>query len=258
MPFSQLHVTEERLDAHCRLLRRYCTPVTLDQVRRAGPAHAALPRNPVLVTFDDGYRSFVTRALPILERHQVPAVLFACAGPIAGQQMLWYDAVAQADSEAAAEHVKYLPFDEWRRATAAATTAARPGDPHAPMTIDELRSLAGHPLVSIGGHTLTHPILKQAPLAVQRTEIAGCRELLSEWTGQPLSAFAYPNGQPGRDYSPDTVRLVEAAGFELAFTTAPRINDRHQPFEIPRFVMLQSVTAAELAHRLAISWRSAA
>ena len=43
-----------------------------------------LPRRSLLITFDDGYRSFVDIALPVLRRLGLPSVLFvtgACLEP---------------------------------------------------------------------------------------------------------------------------------------------------------------------------------
>src|SRR4051812_27480066 len=57
--FSALHVRERELDAHCRLIADTCTPITLTQYLDALRG-APLPDRPVLVTFDDGYRSVLT------------------------------------------------------------------------------------------------------------------------------------------------------------------------------------------------------
>jgi len=49
--------------------------VTVDQVLDAQAGRRALPEKSVLLTFDDGYRSFYTRVLPILKAWNWPAVL---------------------------------------------------------------------------------------------------------------------------------------------------------------------------------------
>jgi peptidoglycan/xylan/chitin deacetylase (PgdA/CDA1 family) len=46
--------------------------VTLDQAYRAWTAGARLPRRPVILSFDDGYLSDYTEALPVLRRHHWP------------------------------------------------------------------------------------------------------------------------------------------------------------------------------------------
>ena len=49
--------------------------VTLDTVWSAWHAHGRLPSHPIVVSFDDGYRSDVGVALPVLEGHRWPGVL---------------------------------------------------------------------------------------------------------------------------------------------------------------------------------------
>ena len=50
-------------------------PVSVDQILAAHDGRAALPEKPILLTFDDGYESFYTRAFPILKAFEYPAVL---------------------------------------------------------------------------------------------------------------------------------------------------------------------------------------
>jgi biofilm PGA synthesis lipoprotein PgaB len=49
--------------------------VSVDQVIAARAGRAPLPSNPVLVSFDDGFRSVYTTAFPVLKRYKIPAVL---------------------------------------------------------------------------------------------------------------------------------------------------------------------------------------
>jgi peptidoglycan/xylan/chitin deacetylase (PgdA/CDA1 family) len=51
------------------------TPVTLDDIAAAGEGRRALPPKPVLLTFDDGYRSFRTRLMPLLRAYRYPVVV---------------------------------------------------------------------------------------------------------------------------------------------------------------------------------------
>jgi peptidoglycan/xylan/chitin deacetylase (PgdA/CDA1 family) len=48
--------------------------VTQDAVRRAWLGHGALPPHPIVVTFDNGYRTQYTEAFPVLQRLGWPAV----------------------------------------------------------------------------------------------------------------------------------------------------------------------------------------
>lgn len=50
--------------------------ITLDDVRRAVLGYQDLPKKPVVLTFDDGYRDFYTDALPLLRRYNTAATIF--------------------------------------------------------------------------------------------------------------------------------------------------------------------------------------
>ena len=58
-------------EAHMRKMARDYEIVGLDTV-----LSGSLPRRALLITFDDGYRSFVDVALPVLRRLGLPSVLF--------------------------------------------------------------------------------------------------------------------------------------------------------------------------------------
>jgi peptidoglycan/xylan/chitin deacetylase (PgdA/CDA1 family) len=256
MSFENLHVAASRLAAHCECLRRLgCSFLSLADWEQIARGLRPLPPRAVLVTFDDGYRNVLTCGLPILERYSIPALVFVSSGPVARQVRFWFDAVASRDGEEAVERAKGLDYDAWRELAMGAEAAVAPGDPHAPLTIEELQRLAAHPLVTIGAHTESHPILARASIGAQRAEIVASRRALESWIGRPVSAFAYPNGRPGADFTAETVEAVSAAGFSHAFTTAPAFADPHAaPLEHPRFLMLDAIDASELAHRLAVSW----
>jgi peptidoglycan/xylan/chitin deacetylase (PgdA/CDA1 family) len=213
----------------------------------------------VLVTFDDGYRSVATVAAPILERYRIPAAFFVCTSSIAERRLLWYDAVARRGAEADAERVKGLPFADWRRLDLDARTTVGDDDPLAPMTLQDVQALAARPWFEFGSHTASHPILAAAPVSAQRDEIETSLRALETWTGKPVTALAYPNGQPGVDYTDDTIALLRAAGVDVAFTTrAGFAGAAEAALEQPRFLMLAGISQSELAHRLAYSWRRVA
>ena len=73
--------------AQMELARGSGRVVTLDDALAALAAPSAPPgRDPVVVTFDDGTADFVEHALPILERHGVPATLYVATAFVEDQQ----------------------------------------------------------------------------------------------------------------------------------------------------------------------------
>ena len=255
LPFHELHVTTTTFERHCRLIAAHCNPISLADLREARNGTRALPPRAVLVTFDDGYRAVLDLALPILERFKVPAVVFGCSGPIVHHTHFWFDSVYESSGEYAVLEARNASAREWTAFVNANQVPASPSDRHRPLTVEELKRLAANPLIEIGGHTLTHPTLALLPHEEQAREVAGCRRALEQLVGSPIGAFAYPYGASTHDYSADTVSVVRQAGFDLGFTTKQGFAALDCPaFEIPRFVMLDSVDEVELAHRLSYSW----
>jgi peptidoglycan/xylan/chitin deacetylase (PgdA/CDA1 family) len=256
MSFGDLHTRLEDLAAHCRFVRETCHPISLDEWRRARAGEGRLPARPVLFTFDEGYRPIFTHAAPILRELGIPAVIFVWSDPVEERRLTWYDAVARRLGEREVERLKAMPHEEWRRLCEKSAEPAENGDPCAPLTVREIRALADTPGIEIGGHTASHPILARAGHETQREEIARNKTRLEAWTGRSVRAFAYPNGEPESDYTPATVKLVEEAGFDFGFTTRYGFaTSSEPPLERSRFLVLRGVSAAELGHRLAYSWR---
>ena len=69
IPFANLHVVADTFEEQCRMIADTCHPIDLATLRDAQVSGRSLPERPVLVTFDDGYRSVFELARPILLRH---------------------------------------------------------------------------------------------------------------------------------------------------------------------------------------------
>ena len=254
MAFENLHVRATTFDAHCRVIRECCDPISLDDWREAAAGRAPLPSRPVLITFDDGYRSVSHIGAPILAAHGLPAVVFVCTDSIANRRLLWFDDVAARDGEAAVERWKGCDYERWL-AACASPAPVDDHDPRAPMTVDELIAIDQSGRIEIGGHSSRHPILARASRERQREEIGNNLETIRKWTGRPVRAFAYPNGRPEIDYTATTVDLLREHGIDAAFTMRSSFARAHEPaLERSRFLVVDDVSGAELAHRLAYTW----
>jgi peptidoglycan/xylan/chitin deacetylase (PgdA/CDA1 family) len=89
--------------------------------------------------------------------------------------------------------------------------------------------------MSIGGHTMTHPVLARLSVERQREEIAGCARRLREELGVAMRWFAYPVG--GSDtFTPLTREILRECGVELAFSFYGGFvrPSRWDPLDVPR------------------------
>ena len=107
----------------------------------------------------------------------------------------------------------------------------RPERAIGPLTRAEARSLAAEPLIEIGAHTVTHPLLPGLDRETQRQEIERSKAECEALIEQPVSSFAYPYGL----LTGETASLVAEAGFACACTCEPSIvRLRDDPYLLPR------------------------
>jgi len=238
-------VHAQRFDHICAWLKAWFRVLPLDQAG-AMLAEDSLPARACCITFDDGYADNHEIALPILQKHGLPATFFIATGFLQGGRM-WNDTViesirhcprAELDfgehgqyrlSDAASRRtaieaiigkIKYLPIDQRQLATEDLLARSDASlTEQLMMGPDGVRRLfdAG---MQIGAHTVSHPILAKTAPDMAREEILSSKRYLEDLLGQECSLFAYPNGKPGRDYLPEHVDLVRELGFKTAVSTA--------------------------------------
>lgn len=226
--------------------------------------NGTLPPRAISITFDDGYRDNYELALPLLRRNGLTATVFVATGFLDGG-MMFNDMIVEAvrrmpTTSLHLEHwgierceisdmasrvdainriIRGIKHSDPERRDAfceeLATLVDEPLPDDLMMTSDHVRSLVAEGM-SIGGHTVTHPILKQIDHATARAEIVANRAALTNLIGEPPSCFAYPNGKPGQDYTDAHVSLVRDAGYDCAFSTAWGIpSPKADLYQLPRF-----------------------
>lgn len=166
-----------QLDALIDSGRRF---VDLDAVIRALDGEAALAPGSLLLTFDDAYTDLTDAVMPILAERGIPAVVFAVAGQLGGENV-------------------------WDRAKGARALPL--------LDEDGLKQLvtAGH---EVGSHGATHRALSRVPREELPEELTGSADRL-EAAGLPRPrALAYPHG----DRSSEVTRRAREAGYALAFS----------------------------------------
>jgi len=83
------------------------------------------------------------------------------------------------------------------------------------LNAGELQSLAAAGM-SIGAHTLSHPMLSQSGEGSCWSEISESRRRLEQALGQPVWALAYPFGDPA-SVTRRELEMAERAGYQCAF-----------------------------------------
>jgi peptidoglycan/xylan/chitin deacetylase (PgdA/CDA1 family) len=260
-------VTPGTFAMHMDTVARWFTPLTASTFSGHAGGRACL------VTFDDGWYDNHAYALPVLERHGVPMLLFVATNYIGGNDCFWQETLAahlyaargprgNGDArlvfdELGARELGYLDGMDARRAALAAVARvkARKLDPlhliarlreSVPATANssspedrflnhaELRLMLGSPSITLGSHSMTHARLPFETDAVIEAELEGSRDVITEWTGKTPDTLAYPNG----DHDDRVVAATRAAGYRLGFTTETGHHvSGSDPLRIRRFNM---------------------
>lgn len=264
-PLFPLEVDAQRFDQICGWMKNWFNVLPLDEAVHRLQA-GALPARAAAISFDDGYADNHDVALPILQRHGLPAAFFVTTGYLDGGRM-WNDTLIEAirhtplarldlaglgldlggvDTATPQQRsaailrvvgaVKYLePGRRLEVVGAIAERSAAKLSSQLMMSSDQVRQLHGAGM-QVGAHTVTHPILARLDEMQARREIEEGKHQLESLLGAPVRLFAYPNGKPGEDYRPDNVALVRRAGFDAAFSTAWGSASRTSDvFQLPRF-----------------------
>jgi peptidoglycan/xylan/chitin deacetylase (PgdA/CDA1 family) len=212
------------------------------------------------VTFDDGHESFFACALPVLRERRIPTTLFVSPKVIRDGSNYWFqdlgllrDRVGEAHIRAAvcdavgcddAQLARFslfsvfvcLPIVAIRRILESVRLRHQvPPDASLNMSVAQLRDAALSGVVTVGAHTMNHPVLANEIDEVADAEIRDSITDLSEMLGRPVSRFAYPNGTEGLDFSVREQQLAAKYGITTAVTTdVGFVSRRTHPLAIPR------------------------
>lgn len=112
------------------------------------------------------------------------------------------------------------------------------------MTRDELRELQSAGM-TIGAHTLTHPMLSRQEPERAYEEILQSRTLLESALGTEVWAFAYPFGDP-QSVTPKVLGMAEKAGYRVAFLNfGGGLGRKLTAFALPRIHVTSGMTLGE-------------
>jgi len=162
------------LDAHFGYLARHCACVVPGEPLPG-------PRLNVCLTFDDAYSDFHSAVFPLLQKHNLRAVL-AVPPALIGEKAEWPDVA---------------------RARAGGENGRSKSGCNRHCTWAELEALASSGRVVIAAHGLSHTRLDRMGADLD-AEISFPREELSGRLGQPVDSFVFPFGR----FSPAALRKV--------------------------------------------------
>lgn len=251
-PLFPNEVDAARFDRMMGLVARAFRVLPLDQAVQK-LQQGCLPSPAMAITFDDGYADNHDMALPILQRHGLPAAFFVATGFLDGGRM-WNDTIIECVrrcrvSPVALDFLGLPPAacETWEQRHSLIEQVIRVVKYQAPAEreplLRQLHDACGQPALPddlmmrsgqvralrqagmlVGAHTVHHPILCTLDEATARSEMLASRQRLQALTDDPVDLFAYPNGRAGRDYDERHVQLAREVGFTAAVSTNPGVS----------------------------------
>jgi len=181
------YVFPEQFDLQLAALRRWgYETISFDDFLAYRRREGTLPRRPIILTFDDGYRSTYEVAWPLLQRYGATATVFLVSDLI-GKTNVWDAGEIQEPLLGAGE-----------------ITAMRAGG------------------IEFGSHSCTHPALTALPPHRVLAELRDSRTALEQLLGAPVRVLCYPYGKQNAAVR----ALARDAGYDAAVIARRRLNSR--------------------------------
>ena len=181
--YSGLHIRADRFEAQLNYLRRHYQVISLAEFIEARKGNVSLPDRAVVITFDDGYRNFLTSALPRLIARDMRVSVFLITDRIQPENQAHVNGWSESDDET---------FLSWQ----------------------EIKELQQHG-VEFGSHTCSHRKLSELAAVEAEQELRVSHQTLAAHLSQANMPLAFPYGA----YSEAVIALTRELPYTCALTT---------------------------------------
>lgn len=254
------------LDEQLAYLTRHYEVISLARLVACLERGERVPSRSVVLTFDDGFRDNYENALPLLQKHGVPATIFLVTGALSHGDLPWsqrlgylfqntdapelpadlaeggpLSLITAGERKAAYRAIKpgvaRLGRERRDERISALSRALRVEPPRdRMMTWHQAREMQAYG-VELGAHTYSHPLLAAMEPEEARWEMERSRDDLARELGVERPTFCFPAGS----MSPSLLSSVPKLGFRSCFLPGQgiRINalGRVDPFSLARVGM---------------------
>ena len=270
--YTGKHLLADVFAACMRALAKHGNALSMDEVLFHCESGNAVPPRAFAVTFDDGFANNLSVAAPILADLDIPMTIYVTSGFVDANGMSWIDRIEYAVEEApdqelvvdwsaerfplrevgsriaflkaVRQHVKNDPrCDANSFADDLCARLGKPGrlasdDPlDLKMTWKEVRAANEGEMITIGGHSHTHPILSFLSAERLAGELDTCLDLLLTRADVDPTHFSYPEGL-AHCYSNTVIDELKKRGVRCSPTAIDGVNARGtDPFHLRRIMV---------------------
>ncbi|MDT0649637.1 polysaccharide deacetylase family protein [Autumnicola edwardsiae] len=226
--------SSEKFDGQIQYLIKNYNVISIKDLYQHIFIGKSLPSRAVLITFDDGDISVLENGLSVLEKYDLPSVLFVITDLIDSSNTFWcrwvekiYEKKGRSYKEAREKvnSLKNIPNKERMEYLNNLEKAES-----RQLKSAELQILQSKKMV-IGNHTHTHPMINNCTKQEIEQELEATKSLFKKWDLEGYPFFAYPNG----NWDAKSEKILKEKGVEMAFLFDHQINkNKINPLRISR------------------------
>ncbi|MFV8224368.1 polysaccharide deacetylase family protein [Christiangramia aquimixticola] len=236
---------------HLNYLKSNYSIIDLDTLKEHIENGKILPKYPLLITFDDGYKNIFTNAIPELIDKKLPACIFIITSYVNSNLEFWwksslayYDEISSKSKAAKKKNLLLKNIPNHERIN---LLNKIPNIPKEQITSTSFKQLEKHN-ISLCNHTHTHPILDKCCVKEICQEITLAQKCFDSWEISGKNIFAYPNG----NWTVEIEKILNKKEIKLAFLFDHKINRKKiNPLRISRLSTNATMSIPELSVKVA-------
>jgi len=231
-PFDSdlISATPESFAQQMKYIKLFYTPITMAEFINSIDKNKHLPKNAIMITFDDGFEDNYTNAYPILKKLNIPATFFVTTDYIGKTETIWYEQLAYFFNRTTEKNIiiselslkfklnnknKFACYKElieqlklnndYKRKSILKNLYSKYGNPYlkiSPKESDLSRFMSWEQLkelsennITINSHSHSHPILSKLSPKQLRFELSESKKIIEDKLDLIVESIAYPVGQ---------------------------------------------------------------
>jgi len=266
-------ITPEEFEKQIKYISEKYNVIAFDEFIEYCQNKSKLPKNSVIITFDDGYKDCYTIAHPILLKYNVSAMFFIATDYINSDKIYWWDKVAYAlnntnlTSFSVPELGAYNLENPVKRLEAKRNICKKLrqfNEQQKNEIINEIEQILKFEFDEInkdlflnweeindmskngmdfGAHTCSHAILTRVPNEQAKYEIRNSKSVIEANINKKINVFSYPSGTIN-DFDDSIKEYVKYIGFRAAVSTIygiNKLNNETDFYSLKRLDIINSV-----------------
>lgn len=272
---SGKHINKDVFLSQMRYVKKCMNVLSIDEMIHIYKNKLKIPKNSIIITFDDGFRNNYEIAAPILDDLDVPTIFYITSGVINNQDMFWVDEIEDIINNTLVKFLQLeldiFPYKKFNltckdlkiNACKCIKTVCKQYDSNFRISILremieklkirpssnnsenykvmdwwQVEQLNNNSLFTIGGHSLYHDSLSRHDLDILQYDIHQTILLLKKYVKlNEVKHFSYPEGTKD-DYNKYVIKVLQGNDIICCPTAIYGYNDINTNlFELKRIMV---------------------